>query len=362
MNEESRRRFILKSASAVAAPLLGNAVAAQPAHKLGFALCGLGNLSEHFIAPALKLTGRCRLAGVITGSPDKARAWQAKYGIPARSCYTYDSMHQMADNPDIDVVYVVTPNALHAENTIAAAAAGKHVFCEKPMEVSVEKCVRMIAACNAARRRLAVAYRCQYDPNNLECMRLARSRQFGDVHLVQASFGHLVGPAPQWRLKRALAGGGALMDVGIYALQATCYLTGETPIEVSAIEGRTDPIKFAQVEESVTWLSRFPGGVLASCNTSYSSRGLDGLRVDCARGWFELDPAFLFSHNHGQRSDGQLINLPSVNQFAAEMDDFARCIVENSPSRVSGEMGLRDVRIMMAIYKAARTGKTVKVV
>ena len=353
---------MVQAASTAAIPLIGGAGArAQGAtRKVGFALCGLGGLSEHQIAPAFAKTAHCRLTGLITGTPEKVGEWQARYGIPSRSVYTYDTMERMAENPDIDAVYIVTPNAEHPEQTVRAARAGKHVFCEKPMAVSVEKCREMIAACEAAKRLLGVAYRCQYDPNHLECVRIARSGEFGPIRTIDAGFGISVGRADQWRLKYALSGGGSLVDVGIYALQATRYLTGAEPIEVSAFESKTDRVKFAQVDEQMNWLARFPGGVVANCASSYNMNDLNVFRVHAERGSFGLEPAFNYTGNRGERSDGVSIALAEPDLFAAEMDDFARCILEGRPSKVSGEEGLRDVRIMSAIYESARTGRAVK--
>lgn len=363
MPEVSRRQFLASTAAAMAAaPFISTGstrARANESRKLGVAICGLGRLSEHQIAPALMKTKHCRLAGIVTGTPAKAEAWKAKYGIRADSVYSYDTMHRMADNRDIDIVYVVTPNALHAPHTIAAAKAGKHVFCEKPLEISVERCQQMIDACRAAGRMLGTAYRCQFDPHHLECIRLVREQVFGKPTIVQAGFAIEVGEPGQWRLKRDLAGGGALMDVGIYALQATRYLTGEEPILVSALETKTDPVKFAEVDETMVWTTKFPSGVVAYCGTSYKAGRIQNLRVNAERGWFELDPAFFYDGNHGRRSDGKEIRFPEIDLFAAEMDDFARCILENKPTRVPGEEGLRDVRIMQAIYESARTGRAV---
>jgi predicted dehydrogenase len=361
---ESRRRFITRTATVVAAaPFISTrvtrALAASARPRLGWALCGLGGLAEHQIAPALAKSEHCKLTGIITDTPEKARKWQAQYQIPDRSVYTYDTMSRMADNKDIDVIYIVTPNALHAEQTLAAAKAGKHVYCEKPMEVSVERCQQMIDACRAAKRKLGIAYRCQFDPNHLECMRLARSKEFGDLRFIDAAFNVSIGEAGQWRLKRALSGGGALLDVGIYALQATRYLTGEEPIAVTALEQKTDPVKFAEVDQSMLWQMRFPSGVLASCSSSYDTGVSAYFRVSAQKGWFGMDPAFFYNGNRGRRSDGKEIALPEIDMFAAQMDDFARCILENKESKVSGEEGLRDVKIMMAIYEAAKTGRTV---
>src|SRR5208337_1440230 len=255
---QSRRDFLKTTTLAAATvPFAGvmapQVFAAEPDKKLGVALVGLGNLSTHEIAPALQHTKYCRLAGIVTGTPAKAEKWKAQYNIPDKNIYNYDTMEKMADNPDIDIVYVVTPNGLHAEHTIKAAKAGKHVLCEKPMEVSPEKCQQMIDACKAANRLLAVGYRLHFDPNHLECIRLAREKFFGNVNMIQAEYGFRIGDPKQWRLNRALSGGGPLMDVGIYALQAARYLSGEEPVSVSAIATNNDPVKFKDIEESIAW-------------------------------------------------------------------------------------------------------------
>ena len=371
----SRREFLQSmSAGVVGAALSGGllqmsagSVRSQetPGRNLGFALAGLGMLSTNQIAPALQKTKHCRLAGIITGTPSKAEAWKTKYNIPEKNIYTYDTMHRLADNPDIDVVYVVTPNALHAEHTIKAAKAGKHVLCEKPMEVSARKCQEMIKACKKAGRKLAIGYRCQFEPHNRECMRLAREKVFGNLKIVEAGFGFRIGdpakfPHIKWRLEKAMAGGGALMDVGIYALQATRFITGEEPIVVSALETKTDPVKFKEVDETITWQFKFPGGVAAYCSTTYLVGGINRYTAYCENGWFGLDPAYSYTGIKGRRSDNQTLSFDQIDQFAAEMDDFAQCIHNDKPSKVSGEEGLRDVRILMAIYESIKTGRAVK--
>jgi predicted dehydrogenase len=359
----TRRKFVMQAAAVAAAPFISTrvtrALAAGSKKKLGFALCGLGSLSTNQIAPALQKTGNCRLAGIITGTPAKAVKWKAQYNIPEKNIYNYETMHRIADNPDIDVVYVVTPNGLHLDNALVAAKAGKHVFCEKPMEISVERCQQMIDALKAANRVLGIGYRCRFEPNNLECARIARDKEFGAVKVIDSHFGFNIPPGV-WRLNRALAGGGPLMDVGIYALQATRYLSGEEPIWVSGVTTKGDPARFAEVEESVLWQTRFPSGAVSHCSSSYNAVGVGYFRVLAERGWFGLDPAFNYTGIHGMRSDGKAIDLPPTDHFAVEMDDFARCILEKTATRVPGEEGLRDVKIMMAIYESARTGKPVE--
>src|SRR5215469_12621548 len=352
---QTRREFIKQgSIAAAAAPLLSASVlraqTSPPARKIGFAICGLGNLSTHQIAPALQKTAYCQLTGIVTGHPEKAARWKAQYQIPDKNIYNYDNMGDMKDNPDIDVVYVVTPNALHAEHTIKAARAGKHVLSEKPMEASVEKCQQMIDECNKAGKKLAIGYRLHFEPNTQECIRLGREKVFGDLKMIEAGFGGYQRDPTTWRFDPALAGGGPLMDMGIYALQATRYLSGEEPIEVSAITTVTQPERFREIEESIVWQMKFPSGLIARCGSTYNFSGMASFKVNAAHGWYELNPGFGYGGIQGRRSDGQEIALPQIDQFAAEMDDFAQCIMENRQTRVPGEEGLKDVKIMLAIY------------
>jgi predicted dehydrogenase len=358
-----RRQFIKQSAAIATAPLLASLVsraeAQAPVRKLGVALCGLGSLSTNQIAPALLKTRNCRLAGIVTGTPSKASEWKQKYNLPDKSIYTYQTMKEMAKNPDIDIVYVVTPNALHLDHALAAAAAGKHVFCEKPMEISVERCQQMIDAVRKAGKLLGVGYRCQFDPNHLECVRLAKEKVLGDLKVIDANFGFAIGDPTQWRLKRALAGGGALMDVGIYCLQTTRMLTGEEPIWISATETKTDPVKFKEVDETISWQTKFPSGVIANCVSTYAANGLMGFRAATTRGYFGLEPAYFYNGNRGKRSDGPEINIPVADQFAPELEDFADCILSKRTSKVSGEMGLADVKYLSAIYESIKKGRPV---
>jgi predicted dehydrogenase len=367
----SRRDFLRMTAIAAAGLPLARPLIPSIAHrvtpttirqekKLGFALVGLGNLSTRQLGPALQKTKYCRLAGIVTGTPMKAATWKDRYGIPDRSIYTYDTMERLADNRDVDVVYVVTPNALHARDTIKAAKAGKHVLCEKPMEVSTERCQQMIAEVKKAGRQLAIGYRCRFEPHHLEMLRVAKEKELGDVRLIEAAHGFAIGDPTQWRLNRALAGGGPLMDVGIYAIQSAEMLAGQYPVAVTGMTTTTsDPVKFKDVEESMTFELKFANGIAASCTTTYKVNGLDRTTAFAEQGSFGLTPAFDYYRLKGWRSDGKSLEAPEVNQFAAEMDDFADCILHNRPTRVPGEMGLRDVQTMMALYESARTGRTV---
>jgi len=363
----TRRRFLQTAtglgAAAWATPILrAQSQAGDPPKKIGIALVGLGKLSEGQLAPALQKTKLCKLTGLVSGHPEKAREWAKKYDVPEKNIYNYENFDTIKDNPDIDVIYVVLPNSMHAEYTIRAAKAGKHVLCEKPMAVSAKECEAMIAACRAAKRQLAIGYRLHFEPFNLEMARLSREKVFGAVKVIEAAAGFRIGDPTQWRLKKALAGGGSMLDVGVYALQAARYISGEEPVSVSAAWTKTDAVKFKDVEEeTIQFTLRFPSGCVANCTGTYATR-MSRWYAGAEDGWFELAPAFGYGPFKGRTSgpDGiKDIDQQNVNHFEAEMDAFAACLLNNTPTTVPGEEGLRDLRITEAIYQAAASGKAV---
>lgn len=325
--------------------------------KLGIALVGLGQYSEEQLAPALQQTQYCQLAGIVTGTPKKAERWKDKYEIPAENIYNYDNFDSIKDNPDIDIVYVVLPNALHAEYVIRAAKAGKHVICEKPMAVSEQECEAMIQACKEAGTLLSIGYRLHFEPYNQEMMTFAAEKTFGKIKAIQAENGKVLEESP-WRARKPLSGGGPLMDMGIYCIQGALNMVGQMPIAVTAIEGtKTRPERFTDVEESISWILEFEGGIRATCRTSYTAE-MDVLKVEADKGWFQLVPANAYDGIKGETSEGKMM-FAQISEQVIQMDDFARCVMYNTPSRVSGEMGLRDVKIIMAVYEAAKTGKRI---
>jgi predicted dehydrogenase len=248
---------------------------------------------------------------------------------------------------------------MHAEFVIRAAQAGKHVICEKPMATTVEDCQRMIDACKEAGVKLSMGYRLHFDPFNKEMMRLGQNRILGSVNRVIAKHSMDVGDKNQWRMDKELAGGGPLMDVGIYCVQGVLYTVGELPTSVSArFLPKKDPEKFDAVEEGIEWELDFPGGTKAICESNYR-KGADLLRAETESGWFELQPAYAYGGLKERTSEGHMI-IPAINQQAAQMDDFALCIQNNRETRVPGEMGLRDMQILLAIYQSARTGRKVE--
>jgi len=327
------------------------------AGKLGVALVGLGNYSAGQLAPALQQTEHCYLAGIVTGTPSKAEAWKAKYNIAEKNIYNYENYDSIKDNPDIDVIYVVLPNSMHAEYTIRGAKAGKHITCEKPMAITVEDCDKMISACKKAGKMLSIGYRLHFDPYHLEMVRLGTKKVYGELNALSAGFGFRAQKGI-WRLDKKLAGGGPLMDLGIYCLQGICYTTGMEPIAVTAQSAPiSDTEKFIGIEETLTWQMEMQNGLKAECKTSYTD-GMNYLKAEATKGNFELQPAFSYSGINGRTPDG-IIEYPKLSQQARQMDAFALAIKNKQPSIVPGEMGRRDMKIITAIYEAMHTGKRV---
>ena len=340
-----------------------------PGQRVGYCVVGLGRLSLDEILPAFGQAKRSRLVAVMSGTPDKAKLVAQQYGVPENAVYGYGDWDKLQANPQIQAVYVVTPNAVHHDDVVAAAAAGKHVLCEKPMAASSAEARAMIAACERAKVKLMVAYRCQYEPYNREVVRIARSGEFGKPRMIQAFNGQTTGLPEQWRLKKALSGGGSLPDIGLYCLNGVRALLGEEPnlIQAQTYSPADDP-KFREVEESVSFTLRFPSGVIAQCMCSYGVYEARRLTVHTSGADITLENAFAYvgqrlivGHRDGKAGSQDIKVLGAKNQFALEIDHFSRCIQENRRPRTPGEEGLQDHVLMEAIYEAARTSAPVSI-
>ena len=361
----TRRAFQTTLAGAAASAL--SLRAQQPAErKIGYCIIGLGRISMNEFMPGVKISEQCRITGIVSGHADKAQRIASQYGVPASSIYTYENMDRIADNKEIDAVYVALPNSMHAEYTIRSAKAGKHVLCEKPMAISSAECEKMIAACKSADRKLMIAYRCQYEPNYLKALKIVRDGQVGRLEVYDSSFGFNI-QAGEWRLSKKLAGGGPLMDVGIYCLNACRFLSGEEPVEVDARWAVLDKDgRFDEVEENLVWSMRFPSGLLATCDTSYGTNTNGWFRLYGSKGSIQMDTAFSYEgvalKVGGPAHSGDSDTLPDSNphQFTREADHLADCILQNKVPRSAGEEGLRDMRILEAIYRSCKEARAVK--
>lgn len=328
--------------------------------KLGVALLGLGRYASGQLAPALQETNLCELRGVVSGHPDKAAQWADQYGFPQKNIYNYDNFDSIAHNPDIDIVYVVTPPALHPAFVIRAAKAGKHVISEKPMATSVADCQSMIDACNKAGVKFSIGYRMHFDPYIKELMRLQRDQDFGAFTKMNGQFAFVM-QTHEWRVEKKLGGGGAMMDLGIYIVQSACMATGQTPVAVTANEPpKLRPDFFNEVEETINFNLEFPDGATLDASTSFNQSGAT-FRADGPKGWIDFQTsAYGYQVGDVVTSRGPL-NYPNPDQQALQMDDFADCILSHRQTAVPGELGLRDIKIIKAVYQAAATGKRVKV-
>jgi len=371
--EITRRGFISRVGGGVLAASIPGAllkpaqaqlkVPDPPGKKLGWAVVGLGSLSINQILPAFATCEKSKVVALVSGHPDKANKLALRYGVAPKNIYNYDNYDSIKNNPEVDVIYIVLPNGMHAEYTVRGLQAGKHVLCEKPMANTPAECQQMIDAAHKADRKLMIAYRCRYEPFNREAIRIARSGELGPTQMILADAGFRMGDPKQWRLNKQLAGGGSMMDIGIYALSASRYLTGEEPKEVNAMIHSTpgDP-RFKEVEEHVTFQLRFPSGILANCSSSYGYFHQSHYRVMGTDARLGMDPATWYS---GLRlwieRDNKIEerDLPSVDHFAAEMDHMSDCVMQNQQPLTPGEEGLRDLTIIQAVYESARSQKTV---
>lgn len=336
----------------------GRIGAQAPGRKMGYAIVGLGGYATGQIMPRFARCERSRLAALVSGTPAKLERYGDEYGVPRTHRYSYAQFDGIRDNPDIDIVYIVLPNSLHAEYSIRAAQAGKHVLCEKPMATTAAECEAMIAASKRAGRKLMIGYRSRFEAHNRLAIRLARDGEVGRTRLIAAEHGFAAQPG-QWRLDRKLAGGGSLMDIGIYSLNAVRYLTGEEPVALSAIEStdRRDP-RFGSVEDRIDFMLRFPSGVIANCMSSYSSNH-NRYRVIGDKGWIDLEPATSYDgqkmriSKNGRTEDRKPPPQPH-DQFVGQLDHLSECVAAGREPIVPGEEGLRDLRLIEAIYRSAR--------
>ena len=366
MKKLNRRSVLASSGAFATVALTGKAAkAASPDGKLGYAVVGLGMYGQGMILPQFANCEHSRLAAVVSGDPVKAKKVADQYGLPDTAIYNYENYDTIRDNPDIDIVYICLPNSMHAEYTIRAAEAGKHVMCEKPMAISVSECEAMIAACKRAGKKLMIGYRCHFEPYNLEAMRRARAGEIGKLRYFRSEHSFVQGDPSKWRLKRAYAGGGSLMDYGIYALNASRYMTDEEPIAVYAKEttDRSDP-RFHEVEDMIEFELEFPSGVIGSCMSGYSSNQNHVLLMG-DKGRIELEPGTSYGGNrlwvgpNGRTNEITPPPGPGKTQWAGQLDHLVDCIRNNKEPIVSGEEGLRDMRIIEAIYLSAREKRRV---
>ncbi len=364
MHITSRRNIIktlaLGSAATLFSPHSLLAATLQKKDRLGVALVGLGYYSTDLLAPALQQTKHCYLAGIVTGTPAKAEEWKKKYNLADKNIYNYQNFDQVASNPDIDVVYVVLPTGLHREYVVRAANAGKHVWCEKPMALTEKECREMIDACQKNKLSLAIGYRLQHEPNTQEYRRIVKNKLLGNVQKASCGAGYHEGRTDHWKQNKKM-GGGALYDMGVYAIQGARMGTGMEPTAIlSAKTSTTRPEIYKNgLDETTEATLQFAGEVTADIKTSFGEN-INYLNIICQKGEINMSPYQSYAGVKGRSPLGTINHTYQVPwQQAKQMDDDALAIMGGKPMLVPGEEGLRDIRLVEAIYKSAASGKRV---
>jgi glucose-fructose oxidoreductase len=328
--------------------------------KVGFAVIGLGHIAQAAVLPAFQHTKDARLVALVSGSGDKLGKLGRRYG--ARG-YRYEELDECLGSDDVDALYIATPNTEHVEPTLRAAKSGVHVLCEKPMATSARECERMIRACKAARVKLMIAYRLHFEPSFLETIELVRKGRIGEPRFFSSTFSYQVKPG-NIRTQKEL-GGGALWDIGIYCINQARNMFEAEPIEIAALEqrNRRDP-RFRDVHEGMAVLMKFPGERLAQFTVSFGAAATGQYRLVGTKGQVLVENGYEYQ---GERKRILTVNdnprektYPPMDQFAPELDHFSDCILTGKDPEPDGQEGLNDVRAIEAIFKAARTGRVVR--
>ena len=332
---------------------------------IGFAVVGMGSIAEGSVLPAFRDTNKCKLVALVSHDYERAKQLGRKFGV--NDCYSYNEYERCLQNPAVEAVFIASVNRAHAEQTIRAAVAGKHVLCEKPMANTVRECGRMVDACRANDVRLMIAYRKYFEPASVALKNLIASGKLGRLRHIFSTYTEIVDPvkARHWQLNHSLAGGGSLMDIGIYCVNTMRWLAGTSPLEATATAWTDDPQRFSQVEDSIAFRLTHPGGLVCQGTSSYSSMAASFVEVHGDKGWAALNPAFAFEEE--RRLFGKIQgkwfeqNFEVIDEFVLELDHFAHCIREGCDPLPNGMEGLQDMATVEAIYCSAAENRTVRI-
>jgi predicted dehydrogenase len=334
--------------------------------RTGVAVVGLGGIAEKAILPAFKHSKKTRLIALVSGSEKKARRLAERFRVS--DYYAYDDYALCLNHPQVDAVFIATPNGNHAEYAERAAAAGKHVLVEKPIATTVEDAQRMVETCRANGVRLMVAYRKYFDPASVALKKLVSGGKLGRLKIIHSAFTIYLPPTKKvqpWRLDRRLAGGGSLMDVGIYCINTARWLVAKDPVEAMGYSWTVAPQQFSEVEENISFRLTFPDGLVLQATASYGAAQGHFIQLHGERGWAALNPAFAWDEE--RRLFGKIggrwfeKTFKIVDEFALELDAFADSIRRKRDPEPSGIEGLRDMIIMHAIYRSARENRPVPI-
>jgi predicted dehydrogenase len=333
--------------------------------KVGFAVVGLGTIAQGAVLPAFRHAKKAKLVALVGRDKEKAEKLARKY--KAQAAYGAEELGACLENPEVDAVYLATPQSEHLSATIAAARAGKHVLCEKPLALTSGQSAEMMRACEECGVQLMTAYRKYYEPSALYLKKLIQSGELGKIDVINTSFSelHVAGRSVAWLLDSKVAGGGPLMDLGVYCVNTSRWLVDEDPVEVSAHTWKKDTERFRDVEEGISFRMQFASGLVVQATSTYSSAISSFVFVQGTKGWACLTPAFPFDEERRLtgKSGGKWFEkkFRVVDEFAPELDAFARAIQTNKSVEPDGRQGHRDVCILEAIYASAGNGEPVGV-
>jgi glucose-fructose oxidoreductase len=329
--------------------------------KVRYAVIGLGYIAQMAVLPAFNHARvNSELRALVSSDRVKRTRLGRQYRVPFT--YSYEEFSSCLDSGEIDAVYIALPNDMHRAYAEAAARAGVHVLCEKPLAVTETDCAAMIDAAAEHNIKLMTAYRLHFDPANLRAIQAVQSGKLGEPRLFNSVFSMQV-RAGNIRLQEE-RGGGTLYDIGIYCINAARYLFRAEPEEVVALASNGGDARFGEVEECVSAIMRFPGERVANFTCSFGAADVAHYEIVGTKGRLRLDSAYDFAEAAKQvtRTNGQekSKSYAKHDQFAPLLIHFSDCVLQDREPEPSGLEGLRDVRIIEALYDSVERGAPVK--
>jgi len=326
--------------------------------KVGFAVVGLGSIAQTSVLPAFRRCKKAQLVALV--SRDKKKATRVAREFRATAAYDQNEFGECLANPDVEAVYVATPQGEHARFAIEASLAGKHVLCEKPLAATVEQSRWIVDACRANDVLLMTAYRKYFEPSTVFLKNLIHRGELGHIDMIHTAFSelHEPGKSLEWLLDAKLAGGGPLMDLGIYCVNTSRWLVNEDPVTVSAETWKQDVRRFREVEQGIAFRMHFPSGLVVQGSASYGAAMSSFIHVQGTMGWVSITPVFDFSQARELTGNvkGRRIakRFTITDEFAPEIDAFASAIRTGSKVEPDGAQGHRDMIILHSIYESAK--------
>ena len=330
--------------------------------KNGWGLIGTGRIADERILPAIKTFAGNRLVGVVSRDPARAKSFAEKFGAE----HAYTRYEDLLSNPDVTVVAIHTPNSLHAEQAIAAARAGKHVFCDKPMATSVADAERMVAACDKAGVKLGVNFHNRFMPSFIDARKIVQSGEIGKVNLaiIEASPGARPGGRlGSWRVDPQLAGLGTTMSIGTHIYDILRYILAS---EIESVTSFFDTPRNVMEQVNLSTF-KFANGVMVHANVNenipyplndfviHGDKGRivgRGLTRSRASGVLEVTT-----------TDGKTrrIEYPVMNAHEACVHGFSRVLLEGGEPSASGLDGLRSTQLTESMARSAWDGVHVRI-